>query len=767
MNIKSIGLENFRLVKDDFFDLSDFVILTGANNSGKSTLLKALLLIAKSFKKFPSLDYLDLKGINPSLGGFKNILTEGSKQKEIAFTLPFDFIIDNFFSCKEQLQIKFTFSNTNSNNKHYPELIKLKIFGENELPILDIKNRKITLSKNPMEDLDASANEQTVFFNYTWYREKLKEVLSETKTNKYKGDSINDIKVFLDDNEYFSDFEKLKNVHHKIANGWLVQDRDFKNGKKNKYTFTESLAWFFEDCFPFGKLNKINSKIDGLDNPEEDTIYIAAETMINQIKEDLFYSLSKLREEFIERICYIEAYRGSIDRLYTYNNESFNRLLSEYIEIELSTKEPEYIFLTKWINNKKFDFGDYRYFEIIPYSDFNANVVLLKKNETDKEGKALADFGYGTLQIFIILLTIALEAKKNRIEKYRLNYTAHTILIEEPEANLHPKWQALLADLFIDSINSFNTQFIIETHSEYLIRRIQYQVASKQITSNQIKIYHFKNKSDITDIKVDDLGNIKTKLGSVFFDEATTLKDEFSQIQKVKELEIKNEKLNSKLKEIEGKNKCVFFTEDEHTELLTNVLKASGFKMEETELYSYLGCSNLSSAKLISEYINGKFPNQKIVIHRDRDYLSLEEVETWEQGLRDVHIYPFITQGTEIECYYLNSKHINHTDGISIEKATEILEITCKEKREESIKNMKKKEYGGNYATKKSDMLKFFENVYDSDEMRYVDSKKVFSTLKQKIKNETTNNAKIFNYSDFLQDDKLKEISNLIWKKTE
>ena len=213
-----------------------------------------------------------------------------------------------------------------------------------------------------------------------------------------------------------------------------------------------------------------------------------------------------------------------------------------------------------------------------------------------------------------------------------------------------------------------------------------------------MKFYHFKNSSKKSEIKIDQLGNIKTELGALFFDEATTLKDELKKIQKLKELQLEIIKLNSKLKEIDGKNKCVVFTEDDDVKLLLPVLKASGFRLDETEIYSYQGCSNLSSAKLISKYINKKFPNQHIVVHRDRDYLSIEEVTIWKEALEEVNIHPFITKGTEIEFYYLNPKHINYThQKIPIKRAEEIVINTVEEKRELSIVNIKKKEFGEKY----------------------------------------------------------------------
>ena len=51
-----------------------------------------------------------------------------------------------------------------------------------------------------------------------------------------------------------------------------------------------------------------------------------------------------------------------------------------------------------------------------------------------------------------------------------------SIILEQPELHLHPKVQTRLADFFV-SMNALGKQCIIETHSEYLINRLRYLVA--------------------------------------------------------------------------------------------------------------------------------------------------------------------------------------------------------------------------------------------------------------------------------------------------
>ena len=53
------------------------------------------------------------------------------------------------------------------------------------------------------------------------------------------------------------------------------------------------------------------------------------------------------------------------------------------------------------------------------------------------------------------------------------NNEPFVLAIEEPENHLHPRLQSLLADMFLEAYEKFGVMFIVETHSEYLIRKSQ------------------------------------------------------------------------------------------------------------------------------------------------------------------------------------------------------------------------------------------------------------------------------------------------------
>ena len=148
--------------------------------------------------------------------------------------------------------------------------------------------------------------------------------------------------------------------------------------------------------------------------------------------------------------------------------------------------------------------------------------------------------GFGFSQIIPLLLKIlVLRDGNSRMGDYTLDDSAcfgsaATWIIEEPEANLHPLLQSKLADFFILTLKYFpHIRLVVETHSEYLIRRLQILAAQKAIENNKIIIHYFNSDENVSSyepkvkkIEIDSSGQLTDTFGPGFFDEATNLKYE-------------------------------------------------------------------------------------------------------------------------------------------------------------------------------------------------------------------------------------------------
>ena len=128
----------------------------------------------------------------------------------------------------------------------------------------------------------------------------------------------------------------------------------------------------------------------------------------------------------------------------------------------------------------------------------------------------LIDVGYGVSQA-LPLLTALLRADGPEL-----------FLLQQPEVHLHPRAQAALGSLFCD-IAATGRQLIVETHSDYLVDRINMDVRDKvtQLKPEDVSILYFEPGDlsvKIHSIRMDEMGNVlgaPPSYGRFFMDEVS------------------------------------------------------------------------------------------------------------------------------------------------------------------------------------------------------------------------------------------------------
>ena len=139
-------------------------------------------------------------------------------------------------------------------------------------------------------------------------------------------------------------------------------------------------------------------------------------------------------------------------------------------------------------------------YDLQPISDIDQDYEFLVKKYKGGPAVPLTDVGFGVSQVLPVLI-LCYYAPEGSI-----------LILEQPEAHLHPKVQTELADVLIDAVKNRNLQIILESHSEYLLSRLQRRIAEKKIAAVDTALYFCEIKdgtSEIEQLNVDEYGNIR------------------------------------------------------------------------------------------------------------------------------------------------------------------------------------------------------------------------------------------------------------------
>lgn len=113
--------------------------------------------------------------------------------------------------------------------------------------------------------------------------------------------------------------------------------------------------------------------------------------------------------------------------------------------------------------------------------DFKLTYKFSREKNTITEDITALNTGFGITYVLPILIAV-LNANKDAI-----------ILIENPEAHLHPRGQAVLMELISKAV-AHGIQIIIESHSDHIINGSLVAVNKKWITPDLLSIYYFERE---------------------------------------------------------------------------------------------------------------------------------------------------------------------------------------------------------------------------------------------------------------------------------
>lgn len=574
--INKIGVENFRVFKQyTEFEIRPITLLTGPNNAGKSSFTKLLLLLKngiqklnfqeglhnlESFEKVLNWDkkndvlklrfenripileddffaeylYVEGKIGKITISDNDNILLEFSHQKPIT-----DIKAEFYFMVDRVQKINF-------NINYFIDLIySLQIKRESWLKLENPQIFKLT--KNSFKDLNLLENQE---FSGTDFG-NLSQKYSAEVYNDITGENVATIRDYALLNE-INKLEKNYLLYDVMANGKNITDQYKKELIEiQKQEFSNIL--FHYNSGPDIDLNdsidvlkfliprvnstvkfgirdyfkkKTNCKTIEIMESALGKIIFTEKLYDNEIAESQYFTtslfdqlikFSKNIEYDFKKLEYVSANRGSQKRVLSNKSENdIDEIVVTFFQKK--DKNIDYLNQILGILEIKGELVVKRFENVI-------SVVYLKTKDGDI---SLSDLGYGYSQIIPIILKLINMITYHQEIKFP---SEGSIIIEEPEANLHPNLQSKLADVFVTTLKYYpDLKFIIETHSEYFIRKLQYLTAKNEISTESSVIYYFNADKYVTlqepkvkKIEIRENGNLSDTFGPGFYDETTRL----------------------------------------------------------------------------------------------------------------------------------------------------------------------------------------------------------------------------------------------------
>ena len=519
--MNKIGFSNFRKFKEfPTIDLGDITILVGGNNAGKSTLVKAMLLMrdflksriesaAKTnniFSSFKPQFSFDTEHVN--IGEFYRAFCRQSPSKEdtISFTMGID---------------KFSF------------IVKIRgerkpgIIPEVTMIAVSDKDRDIHFT------FDFTKGEMTARFVYDAEALNGDLAMDSPIAERLKG-----LKAALARSRDLSEISRLKLRIDQLEKeqlaqvpGFLIEEYDevtiplssFIGNNIGKLIIPE-LIKNFADYAEIGTIGDKRSQ-EYKKQEADKTLLRGKSTTIRTISEELERVLNNQAIEYIyaHSVSQKPFYADCVESL---SSDYTKRTIHEFYNARISTGDDEFTFIEKWL--EKFEIG--KSLKVISNKGDNYSVVIFDKENPEIIGEKkkgypggmdLADKGMGSIQLVVLLLRIATFIRKYKGQQL-------TILLEEPEQNLHPALQSKLAELAYYVKKEFGVRFIIETHSEYLIRKSQVIVADLNKTyehvDNPFMVYYLPNDGTSPyKMMYRSDGKFSNEFGPGFFDTASDL----------------------------------------------------------------------------------------------------------------------------------------------------------------------------------------------------------------------------------------------------
>lgn len=229
-------------------------------------------------------------------------------------------------------------------------------------------------------------------------------------------------------------------------------------------------------------------------------------------------------------------------------------------------------------------------------------------------------------------------------------YKPDLLILDEPDSHLHPDNQRKMATLLAAMVERGDLQVLISTHSRHFL---------------------------------DAFGALGARI--CWFSAGQPQEGDFDRVRALLDLGA----LDASDRLRNGQTPYVFITEDSDDKYLRAVVEASGLASTEYDIWDYAGSSSVAAGRILARFIKENAPATTVVVHRDRDYLTDVEVEAYRTEIEDSGAQVLLTEGTDIESFFLRAPHLEAIfPELSDEQRTALIEDATAETRDKSLEVM-------------------------------------------------------------------------------
>ena len=213
-----------------------------------------------------------------------------------------------------------------------------------------------------------------------------------------------------------------------------------------------------------------------------------------------------------------------------------------------------------------------------------------------------------------------------QIFAYVLLFKPALLLVDEPDSHLHPSRQKSLGRALEEVADRFNCKVIVSTHSRHLVTGASEAVEVVWMKDGRVES---SNQRELTALLMD--------IGA--------------------------------LDQMDSATKAVIYTEDENPKILEHALVEAGYSLDSVKVVTHNGLNNSQVACAFQEMIEMMVSAPRVIVHRDRDFLSDEEVSVWGKPFIDAGVAVFCPKLCDTEAYCASAEHIASAAKLTLEEA--------------------------------------------------------------------------------------------------